>query len=67
MPSDYDVAIATLMARAEAFGVGAVKLSDGELFIFTKDKLLELLGAVEASGKDRLIVFVKTGPEASHV
>lgn len=41
-------------------GVGAIKVKDGELFAFKRDRVEDLIKQMDKSGKDSVIVFVKT-------
>ena len=49
-------------AQLQAQGVAAYKVSDGEVFVFTKETLQGLLEASQESG--RVILFIKTRPSA---
>ena len=49
-------------AQIAVSGVAAYKVSDGEVFVFTKEILAGLLEASQESG--RVIVFIKTRPSA---
>jgi len=49
-------------AQIEAQGMAAYKVSDGEVFVFTKEILASFLEASQESG--RVIVFIKTRPTA---
>ena len=57
------LALASLHAQCEANGVAAVKLGDGELFMFSRKIVMTLIEKMDESGEDRAIIFVKTGPE----
>jgi len=51
-PAEY------LIESARRTGVACATTSDGTIFIFTAEKLAELLQKVEASGRDVGVVFV---------
>lgn len=58
-----DLVMSSLVAQAEAGGIGIVRVKDGELFMFAAQKLRALLEVAEASPDKRCVVFLKMGPE----
>lgn len=60
---EYMRALAYLKAGAQANGVCAIKMADGEMFMFSKDMVYKLKENVDSGTEDAVLVFVKTGPE----
>lgn len=60
---DTDAKIAQMFSNLELNGVGACRVKDGEVFAFSKKKILELLDTMDEKNQDKIIVFVKTGSE----
>ncbi len=56
-------AMASLYSRCEAHGVATLKMRDGEMFMFSKKTITDLLSKMEASNQEQAIIFVKSGPE----
>jgi len=56
-------ALQHLFSRVETDGVAAVKVKDGEIFLFSRTKVEELLAGMDKSGESRCLVFVQSGPE----
>ena len=52
-----------LLTQLEMNGVAVISVSDGHVYAFTKDKLLELVEACDRSKEKKVMVFVKHGPE----
>lgn len=61
-PKMSDKALQHLFSRVETDGVAAVKVKDGEVFLFSRKKVEELLAGMDSSGENRCLVFVQTGP-----
>lgn len=57
-----DKALQHLFSRVETDGVAAVKVKDGEVFLFSRKKVEDLLAAMDKNGENRCLVFVQTGP-----
>lgn len=55
-------ALAQFEVNIETNGVAAIKVSDGEIFGFTRQTLLCLINKMDDAKSDRITVFVKTGP-----
>ena len=60
-------ALQHLFSRVETDGVAAVKVRDGEIFLFSKKKVQALLETMEKNGEERCMVFVQTGPIVGEV
>jgi len=58
-----EAAMASLYSRCEAHGVSTLKMKDGEMFMFSKRVIVDLLSKMEASDQENAIIFVKSGPE----
>lgn len=59
--------LSILFAQAEVNGVAAVKVGDGQVFVFTKKICEGLLKEMEDSKKDQCVVFVKQGPNVNDI
>ncbi len=64
---DVDMLMAYLDAQCQVHGVASAKVLDGEVFLFSAERLERLLDAARASSEKRALVFVKTGPEMKTV
>lgn len=53
-----------LLTQLEMNGVAVAAVDDGHVYAFSKKKLLELIEACDRSKEEKVIVFVKHGPEA---
>ena len=51
-------ALAILTAQCEANGIASIQADDGQIFMISRAKLLELLDTADKNGKDRVILFV---------
>lgn len=54
-----DKAADRLLKEADKTGVAVTKVNDGHILVFTKEHLIAILAKVEASGQDKVLVFVK--------
>lgn len=57
----YKKALAFMESRTELDGVASIRFEDGQMFMFSVDKLLELTEAALKGGTGTAIVYVKTG------
>lgn len=55
-------ALQHLFSRVETDGVAAVKVRDGEIFLFSRKKIMDLIETMDKNGENRCMVFVQTGP-----
>lgn len=46
-------------AQIDFQGVGAIKVSDGEVFMFPVEMLRKLIEVAEAKQSDKVVVFIK--------
>lgn len=58
-----DKAIEYLKTQADVYGVGAVKVNDGECFYFSIEKLQSLIENAKTKGTNRVFIFVKAGSQ----
>lgn len=48
-----------LNTKCHEDGVSTVGVKDGRIFMFTVEKLRELIGEAEINGEDKVLIFVK--------
>jgi hypothetical protein len=59
--------INTLYARAEVDGIAAVRVKDGQVFLFTRKLCEDLIQEMKDSERDHCVVFVKQGPNVKDI
>lgn len=59
---DYAVAMANLEAGCHRQGIASIKFRDGEMVMVSLKTLRELAAKAEASGQDRVMIFIANGP-----
>jgi hypothetical protein len=62
MDDEQDARMRQALATAEINGVATLKVSDGQIFFFSKKKLQELVAGLEEDGKETCTIFVKIVP-----
>ena len=56
---EYDEALELLKANTEAFGIATAKVDDGQIFMFSKDFIWDLVKRLNDGDKDKILIFVK--------
>lgn len=51
-----------LRSQMEVSGFGAAKVDDGELFLFSRATVENMLKQIDEKGSDSALIFVKNGP-----
>ncbi len=51
-----------LMEQAKIYGVASAKVTDGHIYIFSKESMEGFLKAAEESGENTIIIHVKNAP-----
>lgn len=54
------LALAHLHSQCKVHGVAAVKVDDGEMFMFSRETIELLKSKMDESGQEMAIIFVKT-------
>lgn len=62
MDDEQDKRMRQALANAEINGVSTLRVSDGQIFFFSRKKLQELVKDLEADGKESCTIFVKIVP-----
>ena len=57
---EYDDALELLKVNTEAFGVATVKVDDGQMFMFSREFILNLAKKIDGTEKDKVIIFVQS-------
>lgn len=55
-------ALEIMRSRLSADGIAVLKVDDGTIFMFTRDKLHEMEAQMDAESKNEIILFVRSGP-----
>ena len=63
MTNNNQIAVELLLSKIKIYGIGHTKVIDGDVYMFTKTKLLELLKEFENNKSEEIIVFVKDKPK----
>lgn len=56
----YGQAMSYLFSHVDVHGVASIEVQDGQIFMFKKSKLQEILGNL-APDQEEVVVFVKSG------
>jgi precorrin-6B methylase 2 len=56
---EYDKALEILKANCEAFGVSTANVSDGQVFMFSKEFIWDLVKQLNDSDKNHVLIFVQ--------
>lgn len=59
--NDYLKALAYLKAQCSINGVAAIRFKDGQMFMFTRDTINNIVDQMDNKKSDEAIVFVHTG------
>jgi hypothetical protein len=62
MSDDYDIALSHLEAHVMAEGVGVLQVTDGQIFMFSREFLGDIMKKMDEENRERVVVFVKRGP-----
>lgn len=65
--SDDEKMMAILRSKAAKDGVGLVRMADSYLLLWSRQKLLDILAAMDAAGRDDALVLVRHGPDVTDV
>lgn len=58
----YGEAIAYLNAGCAAHGLASIGFDDGQMFMITRRKLLEMIETMDRKGSDEFLIFIQRGP-----
>lgn len=58
---DLNKAIALLTTQVEKTGVASIKVGDGEVFMFSVERLAQIVIDAANAGQKNITIFVKTG------
>ena len=56
---EYDEALQHLQDTVSVFGVATVKVDDGQIFMFSRDFIRDLVMKLNDGDKDKVLIFVK--------
>lgn len=59
LADEQDRIMRQMLARLEIDGVATVNVSDGQIFMFSRKKINELIESMDESGQDRCMVMVR--------
>jgi len=65
--SDANTALAYMKAQCQVNGVSAIKVEDGEMFMFSRQLVDQLIEKLDSTGQENIIVFVKSGGQLQKV
>jgi hypothetical protein len=63
MNDEQDRKMRQALASLEINGAATLRVNDGQIFFFSKKKMVELLAELEKTGEEKVVIFVKTQPE----